>query len=91
LQPENQTALLNRAIAENQLHQFDAAIRDYNALRKVMRQQPYVVDFGLAEIAAEQKNPAQEIRYLKRYLDAAPDDSPEYQKVKQRLRKLESR
>lgn len=91
LQPENQTALLNRAIAENQLHQFQASKRDYNALRRLMRQQPWVIEYGLAQIALEEKNPADEIRHLKRYLDSAPDDTQEYQQVRQRLRKLESR
>ncbi len=90
LQPANSTALLNRAIAEIQLNQMQAAKDDYKALRKLMPRQPYVADFGLAEIAAREKNPAAEIRWLKRYLDFAPDDLPEYQQAKQRLRKLES-
>ena len=59
-------------------------------MRKLLPRQPYVADFGLAEIAAREKNPAAEIRWLKRYLDFAPDDLPEYQQAKQRLRKLES-
>ena len=90
LQPGNQTALLNRAIAEIQLNQFQAAKDDYKALRKLMPRQSYVADYGLAEIAARQKHPAEEIRCLKRYLNSAPDDQPEYQQVKQRLKKLES-
>ncbi len=90
LQPGNATALLNRAIAEIQLNQFQAAKDDYKALRKLLPHQSYVSDYGLAEIAARQKHPAEEIRYLKRYLDAAPNDVPEYQQVKQQLRKLES-
>jgi tetratricopeptide (TPR) repeat protein len=90
LQPGNATALLNRAIAETQLNQLQAAKDDYKALRKLMPRQPYVADYGLAELAARQKNPAEEIRFLKRYLDSAPDDIPEYQQVKQQLRKLES-
>ena len=90
LQPGNQTALLNRAIAEIQLNQFQAAKDDYKALRKLLPRQSYVADYGLAEIAARQKHPAEQIRFLKRYLDSAPDDLPEYQQVKQQLKKLES-
>jgi len=90
LQPGNGTALLNRAIAEVQINQFQAAKDDYKALRKLLPHQSYVADYGLAEIAARQKHPAEQIRWLKRYLDSAPDDLPEYQQVKQKLKKLES-
>ena len=58
LQPGNPTALLNRAVAEIELKQFPAAKDDYKALRKLMPQQPYVADFGLANVAAREKNPA---------------------------------
>jgi tetratricopeptide (TPR) repeat protein len=90
LQPNNATALLNRAIAEVQVNQFQAAREDYKALRKLMPRQLYVADYGLADIAARQKNTTEQIRCLKRYLDSAPDDLPEYQQVKKQLRKLES-
>ena len=90
LQPGNATALLNRAIAEIQLSQFQAAKDDYGTLRKLLPRQTYVVDFGLAEIAARQKHPAEEIRCLKRYLNTAPEDTPEYQQTRERLRKLQS-
>ena len=90
LQPSNATALLNRAVAEMRVKQFQAAKDDYTALRKYVPQQPYAVDYGLAEIASLEKNKPEEIRRLRRYLDTAPDDIPEYNQVKQRLRKLES-
>lgn len=90
LQPNNATALLNRAIAETQLGQLDTAKDDYKALRKLMPKQRYVADYGLADIAARQKNTGEEIRCLKRYLDTAPDDIPEYRQVEDRLSKLES-
>ncbi|MGP8199817.1 MAG: tetratricopeptide repeat protein [Limisphaerales bacterium] len=90
LQQGNATAVLNRAIAEIQLGQFQAAKDDYKTLRKLLPNQTYVVDYGLAEIAARQKHPSEEIRSLKRYLSSAPDDAPEYQSARQRLRKLES-
>jgi tetratricopeptide (TPR) repeat protein len=89
LEPDNATALLNRAVAEVQLNRFQAAKDDFKELRKILPQQPYVVDYGLASVAAREKDPAEEIRCLRRYLETAPDDLPEYQQVKQRLRKLE--
>jgi tetratricopeptide (TPR) repeat protein len=90
LQPSNPTATLNRAIAEVQINQLQAAKDDFKALRKLLPRQGYVADFGLADIADRQKRPAEEIRFLKRYLDSAPEDIPDYQQVKQRLKKLES-
>jgi tetratricopeptide (TPR) repeat protein len=91
LQPHNPTALLNRAIAAVQVNQLQTAKNDYEALRKLLpHQQIYVIDFGLADIAAREKDRAGEIRSLKHYLEFAPDENSEYQQVKQRLKKLES-
>jgi predicted Zn-dependent protease len=91
LQQNNPTALLNHAVAEIQLKQFQAAKDDYKSLRKLLPHQVYVADFGLAEIAARESNTVDEIRYLKRYLDSAPDDTYEYQQAKKRLKTVESR
>jgi tetratricopeptide (TPR) repeat protein len=90
IQPKNAQALLNHAIAEIQINQYTAAKEDYKTLRKLLPDQPFVIDYGLADLAARQKDTATEIRCLQRYLETAPDDAPEYQQVKQRLRKLES-
>jgi tetratricopeptide (TPR) repeat protein len=90
LQPANPTALLNRAVAEIQLAQYQAARDDFKTLRRLMPSQRYMADYGLADVANREGNPAEEIRCLKRYLDSAPDDLPDYQMIKQRLRKLES-
>lgn len=90
LQPANATALLNRAVAEIQLRQYQAAKDDLKSLRKLVPNQRYMADYGLADVAAREGNTAEEIRCLKRYLDVAPDDLPDYQRIKQRLRKLES-
>jgi tetratricopeptide (TPR) repeat protein len=90
LEPNNPTALLNRAIAETQVNQLEPAKNDYKELRKLMPNQRYVADYGLADLAAKEKNVPEEIRFLKRYLDSAPDDSPDYQQVEQRLKKLEN-
>jgi tetratricopeptide (TPR) repeat protein len=89
IQPDNATAILNRAIVEIQVNQMQAARDDYERLRRLMPDQPYVVDFGLAEIAAHTKDRAMEIHYLKRFLGSAPQEGPDYQQVLQRLKKLE--
>jgi tetratricopeptide (TPR) repeat protein len=89
LQPSNSTALLNRSIAEVQLKQMETAKEDLKALRKLMPDQPYIADYGLADIATEEKNTADEIRYLRSYLKTAPDDNSEYLQVTHRLAKLE--
>lgn len=90
LDPSNRTALLNRAIAEAQMNQMQAAKEDYQKLRQLLPAHPYVVDYGLAEIAAAEKNKDDEIHYLHRYLTSAPDDTQEYQRIKARLQKLEN-
>jgi predicted Zn-dependent protease len=90
IQPGNPTAILNRAIAEMKLKQFQAAKDDYKALRKYLPEQPYAVDYGLADIASQEKDKPEEIRRLRRYLDAAPENSTEYAMAKKRLRQLES-
>jgi predicted Zn-dependent protease len=89
IQPDNATAILNRAIVEIQVNQMQAARDDYERLRRLMPDQPYVVDFGMAEIAAHTKDRAMEIHYLKRFLGSAPQEGPDYQQVLQRLKKLE--
>jgi tetratricopeptide (TPR) repeat protein len=89
LQPTNPTAQLNLAIAEMQLKKFDDAKKDYERLRKLMPQQSYVIEYGLADIASMEKKPAEEIHHLNLYLESAPDDTPEYQRAQQRLKKLE--
>jgi tetratricopeptide (TPR) repeat protein len=89
LRASNPTALLNRAVAEVQLKKFAEAKKDYKSLRKVLPSEPYIADLGLADVAAAEKNVPEEIRYLKRYLKSAPDDTEEYGYVKKRLQKLE--
>ncbi|HEX3718617.1 MAG TPA: hypothetical protein VH595_11670 [Verrucomicrobiae bacterium] len=88
-QPDNATALLNRAIAEEQLRQIKAAKDDCKALIKLLPQQPYIVDFRMAEIASLEKNTQDEIRYLKRYLKSAPPETADYATVTKRLQSLE--
>ncbi|MGP8236128.1 MAG: protein O-mannosyl-transferase family, partial [Limisphaerales bacterium] len=89
LEPSHPSALLIRAVAEVQLKQTQAAKNDYNALRQLIPDQTYLADFGLADVAAAEKDSAAEIRYLRSYLASAPQDNAGYNQVKQRLQKLE--
>jgi tetratricopeptide (TPR) repeat protein len=89
LQPANPSALLIRAVAEVQLKQIPAAKEDYGAARKLMPGQAYMIDYGMADVAAAEKDSAAEIRYLQSYMAAAPPDAPGHNQVKQRLQKLE--
>jgi tetratricopeptide (TPR) repeat protein len=90
MQPDNTTALLNRAVAEVQLKQLKAAKADFKALGQLMPQQRYVVDFHMADVASLENNIPEEIRCLKRYLRAAPEETMEYTNVQKRLQTLES-
>ena len=44
--------------------------------------------FGLAEIARQQKQPAEELKQLKRYLELAPKGSAEHTNVVSRMATL---
>ena len=88
LQPANYTALLNRAVAHVELKEFQAAKDDYKALRKLLPGHTYIVDIGLADLAAAEKDTAEEIKWLKRCVNSAPEDTPEFRKASQRLERL---
>jgi tetratricopeptide (TPR) repeat protein len=90
VQPGNPTAVLNRAIAEVQINDLDDATTDYKKMRKLLPKQPYLSDYGLAEVAGRKTNRTEEIHYLKRFLDTAPPNSPEVRQVKAHLKKLEN-
>jgi tetratricopeptide (TPR) repeat protein len=89
IQPENTTALLNRATAEVQLKRLKAAKADFARLSDLMPQQRYVVDYHMADIERLENNIPEEIRCLKRYLRAAPEEAPDYDTVRKRLKTLE--
>jgi tetratricopeptide (TPR) repeat protein len=89
IQPKNYTALLNRAVCEIQLKQFQAARDDFKEMGKILPHQAYLVEFGLAEVAAAEKNKAEEIDHLKRVIHSAPEESSEYQRATNRVNALE--
>jgi len=89
IQPKNFTALLNRALSEIQLKQFQAAKDDFKSMGKLLPRQSYLGDYGLAEVAAAETNKAEEMEYLKRCIHSAPEESSEYQRATNRLNVLE--
>jgi tetratricopeptide (TPR) repeat protein len=91
LQPDNYLALLNRAAAEIQIKQFQAAKDDYKKLGKMSASQPFMADLGLADVAAAEKDVPEEIARLRRCVQSAPEDSGIYQIARQRLAKLQGR
>ncbi|MHB8520582.1 MAG: tetratricopeptide repeat protein [Limisphaerales bacterium] len=83
-------AMLNRAIANLQIGQLDAAKRDYETLVQVVPNS-YRVYFGLGEIAHQRKDASAETKYYELYLKyvpppATPDQAKEQQLVIDRLK-----
>jgi len=91
IQPKNYSALLNRAVCKIQLKQYQAARDDFRTMGKALPKQPYLAEFGLADVAAAEKNKGDEIDHLKRCLRSAPEDSSEYQRATNRLTELGAR
>jgi tetratricopeptide (TPR) repeat protein len=89
IQPKNYTALLNRALSEIQLKQFQMASDDFKAMGKLLPHQYFLAEYGLAEVAAAEKNKDEEIDHLKRCIRSAPEESSEYQRATKRLSELE--
>ncbi len=83
--PDYPPALMNRATANLQLGNLDAAERDYLALAKLLPKF-HAVQYGLAEIAARRNDTAVAIRHWQSYLETAPRNTEEYRAVEQRLR-----
>ncbi|HEY3861426.1 MAG TPA: tetratricopeptide repeat protein [Verrucomicrobiae bacterium] len=91
LQPGNYNAVVNRALSEIQLKQFKSAESDFRSLTKLLPDQPYLLEYGLADVASAQTNKVQEIYHLKRCIRFAPDSSSEYQTATNRLAKLQTK
>jgi tetratricopeptide (TPR) repeat protein len=88
LQPSSYLALLNRAVSEIQLKQFQAARDDFKAMGKLLPDQEYLAEFGLADVAAAEKNDSEQIDHLKRCVRSAPQESSEYRRATNRLAAL---
>jgi tRNA A-37 threonylcarbamoyl transferase component Bud32 len=56
---------------------------------KLLPDQRYLVEYGLADVAAAEKDKDEEIYRLKRCLRSAPEESSEYHRATNRLSVLE--
>jgi tetratricopeptide (TPR) repeat protein len=89
IQPKNYNALINRALSEIELKQFNPAKNDFKRLGKILPEQPYLVYFGLAAVAAAETNKVEEINDLKKGIKYVPEGTLEYQRATNRLEMLE--
>jgi tetratricopeptide (TPR) repeat protein len=89
LQPKNYRALLNRAVSEIQIKQFQAAKDDFTEMGKVLPDQSYLAEYGLADVAAAEGDKAEEVNRLKRCVSSAPEETSEYRRATNRLHNLE--
>ena len=89
IQPKNSTALYNRALSEVQIKQFKAAKADYKELGKLLPEQPYLAEFGLAGVANAEGNKDEELYHLKQCIKLAPESSNEYLRATNLLEKLQ--
>lgn len=87
LDPQNQWALINRAIALLQSGQLDEAKTAYLELHERMPLE-YRFHYGLGEIAYRQNHHADAIKFYELYLQYAPADTDEARQIADRLRQL---
>jgi tetratricopeptide (TPR) repeat protein len=81
---------MNRAIAQLQSDQLDAAQRDYEALQKLIPTQ-HRVYYGLGEIAFRRKDVPAAIKHYEAYLKHAPPDTgEEANRIVERLKQLKT-
>ena len=78
---------MNRAIANLQGDQLDAARRDYETLQKRVPTL-HRVYYGLGEIAFRCKDVPAAIRHYETYLKYAPPDTDEARQIAERLKQL---
>ena len=88
--PEHVNARLNRAIANLQNGDLDAARDDYEQLLENAPHE-FKIHYGLADIADKQKRPADAIEHFTAYLKAAPKHTSEYTNSTKRLEQLRSK
>jgi predicted Zn-dependent protease len=91
-QPDNLTALRNRAILNLQSQRWPEAKEDYTRLRRI-QPKSYAVMYGLGQIADAQKDFVSATRYYELYLKYAPSDATgelqdERKKVQDRVNEL---
>jgi tetratricopeptide (TPR) repeat protein len=91
LNPNNEAALWNRAIANYSLDRLDAAQRDYKSILDVAKSSYRISAlFGLAEVSFRKKDRKESLRYYNEFLRAAPPASPQIPVARERIKLLES-
>jgi tetratricopeptide (TPR) repeat protein len=90
LDPKNQGALMNRAIANLNLRNLKEARDDYLSLQGLASQPIPSVLYGLGEVAWLEKNYQEALKYYREYLKKAPAGAPETKNVKERISIIES-
>jgi tetratricopeptide (TPR) repeat protein len=91
LQKDNSAALLNRAIAQLQAKQYDAAGRDYRELLDRFTSTDFRVYYGLGEIAYQKQDWKAAKDHYTQYLKYAPPGSAETQSIRQRLAEVKKK
>jgi tetratricopeptide (TPR) repeat protein len=87
LQPSNNAALFNRAIAYLRTDKLDEAQKDYEALEQA-NPKAYPVFYGLGEIAFRKKDTNAAAHYYQLYLANAPTNTDEAKSISERLKSL---
>ncbi|MBN2508026.1 MAG: DUF2723 domain-containing protein [Verrucomicrobia bacterium] len=88
LAPDSSVALRNRALAHARQKDWDAALKDYQAVMALLPKTPYWVHYGLGEVFAAKTNAAKAIEHYKKYLQLAPQGQTDIPVVKKRLETL---
>ncbi|HWD18630.1 MAG TPA: DUF2723 domain-containing protein [Verrucomicrobiae bacterium] len=89
LDPDNENALLNRALVLMRQKKFAAAQDDAEAMRKVDPERAFMAYGVEADIAKSEQNVANQKKYLGLYLKATPADSEQHRVAKKELDKIE--
>lgn len=87
IKSDDYRALLNRAIVYLRMKQLGKAREDYETLEKIYPG-VFQIQFGLAEIAWQQKNTNAAIQHYETYLTNAPPSTTEAKLVVKRLKQL---
>jgi tetratricopeptide (TPR) repeat protein len=88
-EPQNEAALMNRAIAQLQLNKLDEAEKNYLALLEIVPRL-HSAFYGLGEIADRRQNRRKAIEYFEQFLQYAPPETVEIEVVRERLKVLKS-
>jgi tetratricopeptide (TPR) repeat protein len=88
--PEYDSARFNRAIANLQSGNFDAARADYEALLEKAPHE-FKIRYGLGEIAVKQNRANDALEHFEAYLKAAPRNTAEYTNTVRRVEQLKAK